>query len=389
MEVDDIEFWIEPPLLLSIHADAHEIAKRLSDSNIVSVANELRRKLENSIRKASDKRLDVSVYSVDSSYVTPPLEMIGCSITILSCGYVGCSGGQYDKYVTGEVVLSDAHDFDKLVSRRAAIRERELAIKLLKKKVRGEKRFDVLIIDGELLIHPLPYNIPVEDGTLRGAAKVISTLVRLLKSSETAAVGVVKRVRSRYLSILMDRCLPANDKFLTTLFLRDDEYFVLGRFREILPRWVRINYEQCERMKRCKNVCSDREEEALKRRLDEGLKNLERIFGDEDLSSIGDIYVCFYKASSSSSSTKVEILNFSRDLSVDDILSYLVHTSTYTGYPFILDRVDEYVRVNARMLDYVRSLIIRSCSNADARMVSAMTGYTNVQKLHMYQRLEA
>ena len=249
----EIDFWIEPPLLTAIHEQAVKIARDVNSKFIENYVNEVKEALKSRVKKIDESKIPrLNVYAIDSSYIVPPLELVGGVLTVISYGYVGYVNGIYDRYVTGEIFFEDIHEFEKALTRRTGILERELAIKLLRDKIEGRKSFDLLIIDGELLLHPLPYNLPVDDGVLRKGLDVIVELIRLAKRSKTTLVGVVKRVRSRLLSTFIGKCTPVNDKVMLSLILNRGEYVVLGTFGEILPKWIEINYTQCEIEKRCK-----------------------------------------------------------------------------------------------------------------------------------------
>lgn len=253
-------------------------------------------------------------------------------------------------------------------------------------------KIDLIVVDGELLIHPLPYNTPVDNGVLRPVIHVIDEMIKLAKETKTAIVGVVKRTRSKYLSIFLNKCLPVNDKLITSLILKENEFLHIGKFSEILPKWIEINYTQCEKLKRCKDKCSEDVEELLNMRLIEGRKNLEKVFSGEygkfeGIQYIKDIEVVYYKAKNAITSTKVEILNFS-NYSTSEIISILANLSTHTGYPFILDRVDEFVRVDSRVLDYVRQQIIKQSSLLNKDLVNMYLTLTNLQKQYLYRPLD-
>ncbi len=177
----DIEFWIEPPLLLSIQSDVKRMLDEGVDSQILTLIRGLRKIIEDKglIRNISSSAKAFNAYAIDSSYPAPPLELIGGVMTVLSYGYVGYLNGSYDRYMTGEVVFEDVGEFERVITRRAQVRERELAIKLLRNKARGRKEVDLIILDGEIPIHPLPYNLPVEGGVLARVTNVIGDLMDL------------------------------------------------------------------------------------------------------------------------------------------------------------------------------------------------------------------
>nr|KJR72703.1 MAG: single-stranded DNA endonuclease [Vulcanisaeta sp. AZ3] len=392
-EPEDIEFWLEPPLLLSIQSDVHELLKKGIDAKAMEVVSELRKALEsrNLIKTIPTTSKPINAYAIDSSYPTPPLELVGGILTVLTVGYVGYLNGSYDKFVTGEVVFEDVGEFEHVITRRTQVRERELAIKLLKEKAGGKKGIDLVILDGEIPIHPLPYNLPASGGVLVHVAKVLNNLLTLSVKTSTPIVGVVKRVRSKFLSILLGKCLEVNDKLLASLVLNNGEYFVLGSYSDILPQWVRINYEDCELKRNCEGKDCEGIKALMSKRLREGLENLDRVFngvGYEGLRWLKDVQVVFYRPRNGAPAVKLEVLNPGGVLSIEDVVAYLESQTTDTGYPFLLDRVDEYVRVDARILDYVRNLMINGSKDLNAALMT-MLQLTNPQKAYLVKRLEA
>ncbi len=314
----DIEFWIEPPLLLSIQSDVKKMLDEGVDSQVLTLVRELRRVIEDRglIKGIGSSTKAFNAYAIDSSYPTPPpLELIGGVMTVLSYGYVGYLNGSYDRYMTGEVVFEDVSEFERVITRRAQVRERELAIKLLRDKARGGRKggVDLVILDGEIPVHPLPYNLPVEGGVLARVTNVVGDLLELAMKTKTPIIGVVKRVRSRFLSVLTNECLPMNDKLIASLVLSNGEYMVLGNYGDILPpQWLRINYGDCELRKRCKSGKCDDIRDLMSRRLSEGLVNLERVFSGSThpgLKMLRDIYVVFYKPRNGAPAVKLEVFN--------------------------------------------------------------------------------
>jgi hypothetical protein len=390
---EDIEFWLEPPLMLSIQSDVRRMIEEGVSEHVMALVKELRHVLEarGFVRRISGASKPLNAYAIDSSYPTPPLELVGGVLTVLSYGYVGYLNGSYDKYVTGEVVFEDVGEFERVITRRAQVRERELAIRLLRDKARGRRNIDVLILDGEIPIHPLPYNLPVEGGALSYITKVIGELLNLASKTGTPIVGVVKRVRSRLLSILQGKCLPVNDKLIASLVLNNGEYVVLGSYGEIMPQWVRVNYGDCELRKRCKGGDCPDVRSLMSRRLEEGLSNLDRVFSGEvysGLSHLREVNVIFYKPHNGAPAVKLEVYNPGNAIKLEDLVAYLESQTTDTGYPFLLDRVDEYVRLNPSILDYVRNLIIKDSKEANTALLT-MLQLTNPQKAYLVRRLEA
>ncbi len=390
-----LDLWIEAPLLEAITSDVRRIVggDRYKHSN--EVASHIRAKAD--VRHIRSPRNGHNAYAVDSSYGSPPMELVAGIMTVLAYGYVGNVDGLYDKWLTGEVVLEDTSNFERAISRRAAIREREIAIRLLNKKLEGRASFDMLILDGEIPIHPLPYNLAVERGKYSDVNRLMDRMVRLAKRTETTIVGIVKRVRSRLLSVLHGGCLPANDKIFASLILDGGEYMVLGTFRDVLPRWLRINYSMCDMPDKADKIleCAEKGELASSsdpitrqcNRIVEGLRNLEKVFTTDQypgVSELGDAAIAFYKSHGNMLATKAEILDLG-GLGIDEVIAYLDSTtSPVTGYPILLDIVDNYVRVDQNVLGYVATLMIREATAIDDKTLITMLQLTNAQKGYLH-----
>lgn len=386
-----IDLWIEPPLLNAIYEDTRGIAKRLDASSIMGEVKAIRDSLSGRIGKVAYVDKDrYFVYAIDSSFPPTPLELIGGVITIVSYGYVGWVGGKADVYVTGNVLFEDSSELERSIEVYSKIKEREVAVKLLKSKMSGKRGIDMVVLDGEIYIHPLPYNLPAREGVRRRVEEVLDNLLSLAEKTNTTIVGVVKRVRSRYLSIMVNHCLPSNDKLVMSLVLRKGEYVNLGKFSEILPNWLRVNYTDCE-------VKRGMARELAESRLAEGLENLKRVFsGDggrlKGIRRVADTEVVFYKATNTDVATKLEVLDFG-NLGVDNIVGYLASQTTLTGYPYLLDLVDTYVRVDPRLLDYVRSRIVGEVEARDRpedirKIIITLLQLTNPQKAYLYRPME-
>jgi len=382
---DTMEFWLEPPLLIALQSDVAEFLEELNKGETMSAVAELRNRLTKA--KIPTMSHPLNIYAIDSSYPSPPLELVGGVLTVLSYGYVGYVNGVFDKYINGELILEDSSDFEKSISRRAQVRERELAIRLLVNKQRGKVPLDLLVIDGEIPMHPLPYNLPAEGGVLNHVGRVLDELLAMARRTRTTLVGIVKRVRSRYLSVVLGRCLPMNDKLAMSLALDGGEYYVLGTYGDVLPRWLEINYNDCELRRRCRGECPE-VKSRMRERLEEGLKNLEKVLNSTQypgLSELRNVKIAYYRPRNGASAVKIEVLE--GNVGLEDTIAYLESQTTDTGYPFLLDRVDEYVRVDPRMLDYVRTLMIRNSGVND--VVMRMLEFTNPQKSYLFKRMDA
>ncbi|MGC8994515.1 MAG: DNA double-strand break repair nuclease NurA, partial [Pyrobaculum sp.] len=197
-----------------------------------------------------------------------------------------------------------------------------------------------------------------------------------------------KRVRSRYLSLLAGRCLPVNDKVAASAMLRPGEYFSLGKLRDLLPRWVSIHYADCEggpereailKCYRGERVGLSPKGERLCRRLVEFGQNFNAVLTTSTyphLRLLGDVEVVYYMPPGHRTAVRVEVLDMG-GLGVGEIVSYLASTtSTVTGYPQILDAVDQYVRVSPDLVEAVLTALLSKTPES----LTHLMWPTNMQK---------
>ena len=364
--METLDFWIEPDLMIAIRHEVEKHAEKIRHIHkVVQELVSLREKVR--IMKIGAPR-NFDVYAVDSSYGSPPLELVGGVFTVVAYGYVGLSGGLQDKFLTGALFFSDTKEAD--VSRFSALLEKRMATRLLEDKLRGKKKMDMIILDGEIAVHPLPFNLAVGGGKYEEANKVVNNLLRAAAASKTTIVAVAKRVRSRYLSVVAGRCLPVNDKITASAILKPGEYFSLGKLRDLLPRYAVIHYADCEggsekeavlRCYRGESVKLSARGERLCRRLKEFDVNFAQVLNSSrypHLKLLGDVEVVYYIPYGHKTAVRIELLDLG-NLGVDAVLSYLASTaSSVTGYPQILDAVDQYVRVSPDFVEAVLNALL-------------------------------
>ncbi len=386
-----IDLWVDPPLLNALFEDARSIANKLNLTSVMSEINDLKAKISSRVKpipNVSGSRY--FTYAIDSSFPPSPLELVGGVLTVIAYGYVGQVGGKSDRYVTGDIIYEDTSEINRSIEISSKIREREMVIRLLKDKLQGRRNIDLIILDGEIYIHPLPYNLPAYEGVRRKVEDVLERMLNLAEKSRTTVVGVVKRVRSRYLSVYAGHCLPINDKLTASLILNKGEYISLGSYGSLLPQWLQVNYMDCE-------IKKGMSREEAERRLNEGIENLKRVFNGDGgrlsgIPKIADIELIFYKAPITTVATKLEVLDLG-GIGVSNIVGYLSSQTTSTGYPYLLDLVDTYVRVDSRLLDYVKTLLTRyagsSVSDDNVReLINTLLQLTNPQKAYLYRQME-
>lgn len=382
--METLEYWLEPDLVIALRHEVDRHAEKIA--RLQKLLEELRSLREAVEVREVGKAPALDVYAVDSSYGSPPLELVGGVFTVVAYGYVGVAGGVQDRFLTGALYFSDSKEAD--VSRFAALLERRLAARLLEAKARGEKKMDLLLIDGELSLHPLPFNLAVRGGRYEEVNKAMERLLRGATAARVSIAAVAKRVRSRYLSVLAGRCLPVNDKVAATAMLGPGEYFVLGKLRDVLPRWAPIHYAECEggpekeailRCSRGESAKLSQRGERLCRRIAEFGKNFQEVLSSTaypHLRLLGDVVVAYYLPPGHRTAVRVEVLD-AGDLGVDNIISFLASTtSTVTGYPQILDAVDQYVRVSPDLVEAVLTALLSKTPES----LTHLMWPTNMQK---------
>lgn len=383
MEEEGTAYWLEPDLFVALRKDIERHAEKLSRiSSLVEELLSLRRNVE--IRQIP-RPGNFDVYAVDSSYGSPPLELVGGVFTVIAYGYVGIVEGRQDRYVTGSLYFSDSRESD--LSRRASILEKRLAAKLLEQKSRGEKKFDLLILDGEIAIHPLPYNLAAAGGLYEEVNKVVDEMLEKAALSRSTVLAITKRVRSRYLSVATGRCLPVNDKIAATAVLRPGEYMNVGRLKDIMPKWAYIHYADCKgdtyrdeiiMCARGADIRLKAKYEKLCKRLKEFGENFQSVLESAEyphLRHLGDVEVVYYKPWGHATAVRVEILDLG-GVGIDSVVSYLASTTSHTGYPHILDAVDQYVRVTPELVEAVLTALATRLPPS----ISYLTWPTNMQK---------
>ncbi|MEM1923626.1 MAG: DNA double-strand break repair nuclease NurA [Pyrobaculum sp.] len=382
MEEETLQ-WLEPDLIVALRRDIERHVEKLSKiSQIVEEIASLREKVE---IKEIPPPSDIDIYAVDSSYGSPPLELVGGVFTIIAYGYVGVVRGTSDKFVTGAIYFNDGREDD--LSKRASLLEKRMASRLLAQKTRGEKKFDLLLLDGEVSIHPLPYNLATRQSRHEEINRVVDTMLKNAALSKTTIAAITKRVRSRYLSIIAGRCLPINDKIVATAILKPGEYMSIGRLRDILPKWAAIHYAECEGGQHRESIMKCVEGvsvslapryEKLCKRLREFGVNFEAVLTSEEypsLKHLGDVEVVYYKPLGHATAVRVEILDLG-GVGVDKLVSYLASTTSHTGFPHILDAVDQYVRVTPELVEAVLTTLFANVP----KNITYFMWPTNMQK---------
>jgi len=367
--VDRIDFWISPPVLYSVIRTVDKLSQVLStkSTKVLTAVGKVKDRVEiKEIR--TNIGTDLVTVAIDSTYTIPYLELIGGNLAIVAAGFVRYPALKkgINSYATATIVLDDeVQNFENYVSKIAQYMERKVLYRLLKKLERGY-RFDLVAIDGSILPAPLPFALPsgIKGRSESKVGKVLSKsfllmkeIIKLARKHNVAIVGIIKRVRTKYFSIILGEKAPVNDKVIASLLLKPSTYLVLGKLGSIVREYVKYV-----------------------RGL--SLKEVDEV--RDALPEVDDIDVVFYRSPMSlyMQSTKVEILNFS-NVDLHDIISYLCIHTTHTGVPHFMDMVDAYIRCESKVLPHIQQILESKVIEKGGLPI--LTGFTNPQKMHLYR----
>ncbi len=298
-------------------------------------------KLEKSVRKK------IIGYAIDSSFVQV-LPLVVGDFFIVTAGYI-----RYPRLQTkdktknaglkvGVRITNNISSSLRAISAYAHIIERKIGLDLVKK----ESDINAILIDGPIIPLYL-YYIP-ESRLYDEEKQLINITEKLIRSSEIKGItliGVVKRVRSRFISKGFKRLLEpslkdkfnkllevANDKSLGSLVLDNSEALIFGRPIGTTPAY-------------------------------------ESIVTEEEYGGIADRFIkshpwaqkmdfAILKPKRSRQVISVEALDYAK-IGFEDILTWINAHATHTGCPQILDYVDRYVQISSGLVEIARRLLIK------------------------------
>ena len=318
--------------------------------------------------------------AIDSTFpLDGGMDLVGGHLVAVVAGYVGFGGLRvhgvraYDVYARARFV--DSEDARRLLPLYAKLVEKAVAHRVLGYIEQGSMDARLLLFDGELVPYQLLFKSQKAVSRSRLLTRLDESMAQLLERARRLGltlVGVVKRSYSRLLGARLSRRLSLNDKAVMSLLLGSGEYLVLGSFEELLPRYAEIiAMEKSVEPKRYRSIV----EERLRIRRE-----------------YGEVTVVFYKPSlahPSQQAVPVEIIDYG-GLGLENILSMLNKlTNPATGLPYPIDLVDEYTRLESRMLELLRRKIIGHL----AEMLEAvggsgalvLLGHTNPEKRYVYE----
>jgi len=375
------EYWTPRIVLESLDREVSNIAakilRRLND--IRSMRKILEQRSERPlIKKTRDYNKNYCVLAIDTSFTSPPIELVGGRLGIINRAIVlfgDCPNScvdlsSYVKFVEGEEYYIR---FYSKILERAAIK------KMLLDKKHGRTDFDVIIIDGELIPRlPPGYKGSEEKLSYRLLAKIIKLtrdILKLAEETNTSIVGVIKRAYGIDLTVtlglkrkIFDKDYyekTINDKVVATYMLETGEWIEICTYRELYGL-LKENAEKISDI----------------RRLREKMRFLEKL--DENIPEVLDTIIAVYKASTPtyfSIATKIEA--YPINYTIDEIISYLVKTTTVNGVPLPIDIVDRMASIKKGQEFVAQQQFYSHLTRLlkDEKLAKSIAGLTNPEKM--------
>ena len=322
--------------------------------------------------------------AIDSTFpMDGGVDLVGGHLAAIIAGYIGYGGvAQGDEKPVEslvEILFADDEEMRNRIPLYAKILEKKIAMRVLRKHVEGKLKPYMILFDGELVPYKLlfrPWKSIEKSRVLSRLDKATVSVLERAREQKITLVGVVKRSYSRLLRVLNNgEPLPLNDKAVMSIVLKSGNYVVLGRFSELVPKYAEIIAE--DRKRKGKNV----------KGYVEGVKELL-----EKRPEYGNIVVAFYKPRQGPrQAIRVEVLDYG-GLGMERILSILsTLTNPATGFPYPIDLIDSYVRLESYMLELVRRRVIKHL--VDMLREEGLRGehvivmsHTNPEKRYIYER---
>lgn len=373
----------EPPRTEEVYGVAPEIIEEAVGSVVDKIS-----KLSSTLRVASEVRFmlsssgelkkvspagDYCYLSIDSSYTSPPLELVGGYLSLIfvvsamygtKC-YPRASGPEISAYVT----YDPTRDLTRLEARKF---EREKAVEALRRKVRGEIQFDILVLDGEVVPRLSPRLLSgksTESENARRLVDITDTMVLLSESTGTPLVGVLKRSYSKDALAVLGHFLDVHlsDRAFMTYVLEPGEFFIVGSYGEIVRAYRNLVLAYGSTQSRQLSPAKYR------------LAWLEWMLSNSKTAS--RMRMAFYRPSSSISSAAVKIEYNPCALSEEDLVSALVSTSEATGFPAPVDYADSLSQIPGDVKFTLYQLVLQKIAEANPEVAHRLFSLVNPQKL--------
>ncbi len=330
-----------------------------------------------------------AILAVDSTWTSPPLELVSGSIAIIVAGYIVATPSTPGFYGVSYVSLGrvgyDEERFSTSIELRSKILEFETAKRVLE---RFGDLVELAMIDGPMppavmyrsFYSPANSLDPLKDSRkVSGthlASYVATSLLRLVDIVDELGiplVGVVKRVSSRFLEpFLRSRGLDSvaeavrrsNDKTLMSYVLRPGEYVVLGTVKQLLETYLASKRKSLFDKLRLACEAGGELEQKLCRFMERTV-------------------VVYYMPRTDAlypQAVRLDIYPVDR---VEEVVSYAMDDSSHTSVPTPIDLVDRFVRMEALSIRRFHELMQSYATDLDTLIA---IGFTNPQKYYLYRR---
>ncbi len=390
-ELSGVEEELSPELTQALYRLAKKAVAKLEEAVVNPIAmhrSEVKRVLNASRISDVQKHDFASVLAVDSTWSSPPLELVWGCMTVIVVGYVVATPEHGFHGISGVALgLFPEGASSRSVELRSKVLEYSTAIRALE---RYEGIVEAVLIDGPLLpgfqsrfcYTPAESSDVVrESRSVRGprlasySSRALIDLARECRSRGVPLVGVVKRVGSRFLApILREKGLEdvakavelSNDKALMSLVLEPGEYVVLGSLLDIVRKYLEY-VGRSKALRALDEACSGEASEVAKE-LCEVLK---------------DTSVVFYRAPRDSVHPQATRLDVYPSTEVDRVLRFAMVESSQNSVPIPIDLVDRFVRLESVSIKRFHEMLM---AHAEKFETLSLLGFTNPQKSYLIRR---
>ena len=372
---------ITPELLSELTSTLRDRSREVIDIilNLINVRKSIREFMINKgVLKNVPNELnkDVIGYAIDSSFAQV-LPLVVGDFFVVTAGYLRYprhhnAGKEVNAGLkVGIRIFNETSPSLRMVSAYAHIIERKIAIELLRKGY----EFNAFLIDGPIL--PLYLLFIPEHRYYDEEKKLIEItehLITLSNEKEVSLIGIVKRVRSRFLINAfkdeIEKLLhedfkrifgSSNDKALGSLILNKGEAIFLGKPISDNPIYHALVSEI-------------------------GFQALAGEF-IESHEWFKEMEFAILKPKRSRQIVSVEAIDYA-NIGFENIISWINNTATHTGCPQILDYVDRYVQITSGLIEIARRLLIKIISErireerilGEYEIIDLLLDYADLQK---------
>ncbi len=380
LEVAEGALGIAPELVEKV---LDSVVKRIG--RVASIARIAARVREKLVTSGSIGRIgtapDLCYLAVDSSYTSPPLELVGGYLGIVFVASV--MYGRSCRHETSGVELSAYVTYDPtrdLTRLEARLRERERAREALRRKSSGEIHFDVLVLDGEVIPRISPRMFTAVGGEPNVVEEIIrrtDNMVLLAEKTGTPVLGVLKRSYSKDALAVLERDfaerglfskVKLSDRAFFTYVLEPGELFVLGDYEKITSAYEHLVEEYGEAFPR---------EYALAKYRLRWFKYMKG-----RTSAASKMRMALYRPSAGFSSAAVKVEYCAAGLSDEEIVSSAAAVSEATGFPAPVDYADALSQIPGDARFTVYQLVLQRIGERNPEVAEKLFSLVNPQKLN-------